>query len=149
MRRIDNIVIHCTATKEGKYFDVSDIDNWHKQIGFRCVGYHYLILLDGSIQVGRNEEEVGAHVKGFNKHSIGISYVGGLDKNGNSKDTRTNSQKKSLLSLLSELKERYNNAKILGHRDFSKDLNNNGHIEPNEYMKDCPCFNAITEYKHI
>ena len=149
MRRIDNIVIHCTATKEGKYFDVSDVDNWHKQRGFRCIGYHYLILLDGSIQVGRNEEEVGAHVKGFNKHSIGISYVGGLDKNGKSKDTRTDNQKKSLLSLLSELKEKYKNAKILGHRDFSKDLNNNGNIEPNEYMKDCPCFNAITEYKHI
>ena len=149
MREVNQIVIHCTATKENKYFDVCDIDRWHKQRGFKEIGYHYLILLDGTIQVGRNEIEVGAHVKGFNKHSIGVSYVGGLDSNGKAKDTRTEEQKRALILLLIDLKARYNDAEILGHRDFSKDLNGNGIIEKHEYMKQCPCFDVKKEYQNL
>ena len=149
MRVIKDIVVHCTATKEEKFFDAKDIDRWHRARGFREIGYHYVILLDGTIEVGRSENEIGAHVKGFNRNSIGITYVGGLDNKGKAKDTRTLEQKKSLIKLLTDLRKRYPNSKISGHRDFSKDLNGNGVIEKFEYMKECPCFNAIEEYKDL
>lgn len=149
MRNIKYIVLHCTATKEDRDFTAEDVDIWHKKRGFKKIGYHYLVGLKGNIEVGRYESEQGAHVKGFNKNSIGICYVGGLDSEGKAKDTRTIEQKKSLKELLKDLRERYPHAEILGHRDFSKDLNRNGVIEPFEYMKQCPCFDARKEYKYI
>jgi N-acetyl-anhydromuramyl-L-alanine amidase AmpD len=93
---------------------------------------------------------VGAHCTGYNKDSIGICYIGGLDKNGKSKDTRTEAQKKTIITLIRILKARYPSIKeVIGHRDTSPDLNKNGVIEPKEYLKDCPCFNAKEEYKNI
>ena len=97
MRNINKIIVHCTATKEGKAFNVADITRWHKQRGFVTIGYHWVVLLDGTIQQGRAEMTMGAHCKGHNANSIGICYIGGLDKNGNPKDTRTPEQKKALL----------------------------------------------------
>ena len=126
MRTIDKIILHCSATREGQDFSVKDIDAWHKQRGWRSVGYHYVIKLDGTIQQGRPVEEIGAHVTGQNAHSIGICYIGGLDKNGNPKDTRTPQQKESLLKLLKMLHKRFPKATIHGHREFA--------------AKDCPCF---------
>lgn len=135
MRNINKIIVHCTATKEGKAFTANDITRWHKDRGFATIGYHYVVLLDGTIQQGRAEMVMGAHCKGYNANSIGICYIGGLDENGKSKDTRTPEQKKSLLELLKRLKKDYPNATIHGHREFAN--------------KDCPCFDAKNEYKTL
>lgn len=149
MRTIKHIVVHCTATKMNKNFTASEIDIWHKQRGWSGIGYHYVIGINGEIEKGRPDWKIGAHVKGHNRHSIGVVYVGGLNNDRAPKDTRTPAQKQSLLRLLRELKSLYPSAEILGHRDFSKDINGNGIIEPFEFMKACPCFSAKEEYKHI
>lgn len=149
MRDIKYIVVHATATKQGQNFTAKDIDRWHKQRGWSGIGYHYVIDIYGNLEKGRPENRIGAHVKGYNRNSIGVVYVGGLNKNLAPKDTRTNAQKEALKTLLKSLKTRYPKAKILGHRDFSKDLNGNGIIEPFEFIKACPCYDAKTEYKTL
>lgn len=132
MREIKEIIIHCTATPEGREVTVKEIDAWHKQRGWKGVGYHYVIYLDGSIHPGRDINKVGAHCSSHNKNSIGICYVGGVDKNMKPKDTRTPEQKEALICLLKKLKTKYPNAGIFGHRDFAN--------------KACPCFDAKAEY---
>lgn len=149
MREIKYIVLHCSATKEGQNIGAQDIDRWHRQRGFRKIGYHFVILLDGTICQGREITEIGAHVAGSNAQSIGICYVGGLDAAGKPKDTRTEQQKAAMFYLLQRLREQFPQAQILGHRDFSPDRNGNGMIEPQEWIKACPCFNAIDEYKNL
>lgn len=149
MRAINHIVVHCTATIEHQDIDAKVIDRWHKQRGWAGIGYHYVVKLNGDIELGRPENKRGAHVKGFNHKSIGVVYVGGLDANLAPKDTRTHAQKKALLTLLKQLKSKYKTAKISGHRDFSPDINGNGIIEPFEFIKACPCFNAKTEYHDL
>lgn len=149
MRKITDIVLHCSATKEGQRVTVADIDRWHRERGFKKIGYHYVIYADGSIHAGRDIEEVGAHVSGHNATTIGICYVGGLDAVGKPKDTRTPEQKAAIFYLLQQLKEKYPTARICGHRDFSPDRNGNGTIEPAEFIKTCPCFDAIPEYKGL
>lgn len=137
-RNITHIVIHCTATPEGRFHNAKDIDSWHKKLGWSKIGYNYVILLDGSIEIGRDIDEVPSHVKGYNKNTIGIVYVGGIDKNSfQPKDTRTLQQKNAMESLLKNLRKLYPKAEILGHRDF-----------PN-VKKACPCFDAKKEYKYI
>lgn len=136
MRKIDEIIIHCSATAEGKDFNASDIDRWHKQRGFKCIGYHYVIKLDGTVEKGRGVEEIGAHCLNHNKNSIGICYVGGLAKDGKTpKDTRTEAQKKALWKLIVDLMIKYPDATIHGHREFAN--------------KACPCFDAKKEYQCI
>lgn len=132
MRIINKIIIHCSATKEGEYFDREDIKKWHLARGFKDIGYHYVILFNGSVQHGRDIEKVGAHCEGHNTDSIGICYIGGLDKNGKPKDTRTYEQKIGLERLLIELKEQFPTATIHGHNEFSD--------------KACPCFDVSKEY---
>lgn len=148
-RRINYIAVHCTATREGRHITVADIDRWHKQRGWRGIGYHFVIYLDGSIHLGRSLEQVGAHVSGHNKDSIGVVYVGGLDSHGRAKDTRTPAQKEALRSLLDTLHAQFPDASVLGHRDFSPDRNHNGVIEPFEWIKECPCFDVIREYPDL
>ena len=97
MRDINKIILHCSATSEGKDFDVNDIREWHLQRGFTDVGYHYVIKLDGTIQDGRDIRTIGAHCKGYNYGSVGIVYVGGLDEEGKGKDTRTNEKKRIVI----------------------------------------------------
>ncbi len=149
MRKITDIVLHCSATKEGQRVTVTDIDRWHRERGFKKIGYHYVIYADGSIHAGRDIEEVGAHVGGHNATTIGICYVGGLNVAGKPKDTRTPEQKAAIFYLLQQLKEKYPAARICGHRDFSPDRNGSGTIEPAEFIKACPCFDAIPEYKDL
>jgi N-acetyl-anhydromuramyl-L-alanine amidase AmpD len=149
MRSIKHIVIHCSATVEGKDFTAHDIDRWHKHRGWRGIGYHYVIRLNGTIEEGRPEWKIGAHVRGKNRHSIGVVYIGGIDKRLAPKDTRTPAQKQALKDLLKALKQKYPSAQILGHRDFSPDRNGNGVIEPFEFIKACPSFDAKTEYKSL
>ena len=145
MRTINLAVWHCSATKEGEFFDVDDIDKWHKERKFRKVGYHIIILLDGTKQYGRFIWEIGAHAKGYNRNSIGICYIGGLDANGKAKDTRTPEQKETMRILKKDLDYFYPGIKHLGHRDLSVDLNGDGVISKNEWMKECPCFEVAKE----
>lgn len=146
-RKVTDIIIHCSDTIEGKNFYAHDIDVWHKQRGFRKIGYHFVIDIDGTIELGRPLREVGAHVKDHNKESIGICYIGGLaSDNRTPKDTRTTEQKVSLLSLIRFLKGKFPNAAVIGHRDTSPDTNGNGIIEPSEWLKACPSFDAKKEY---
>lgn len=134
-RTITEIIVHCTATPEGKPFTVEDIRRWHKAQGWSNIGYHYVVYLDGTIHKGRDVNIAGAHCVGHNTHSIGVVYVGGVDLNGKAKDTRTQQQKDGLLGLLMELKRIYPAARIYGHRDFS--------------TKACPSFDAKKEYSVI
>ena len=145
------ITIHCSATPECREVSLEDINQMHLNRGFRKVGYHFVILLDGTIEIGRSIDKQGAQVRGFNSDNIGVCYIGGLDLNMKAKDTRTPEQKDSLETLLRYLRsmKRGKFSEIKGHRDFSPDLNNNGIIESNEFMKECPCFDVISEYKHI
>lgn len=134
-RSINLIVVHCTATEEGKDYSVAEIRRWHLKRGFSDIGYHYLIGIDGKVHEGRNVNISGAHTAGYNAHSIGVCYVGGLDKNHKAKDTRTPAQKASLLRLLTDLKKIYPKATIHGHREYAN--------------KACPCFDAKNEYKSL
>lgn len=142
-RSINEIILHCSATPEGKDFTVEDIRKWHKQRGFTDIGYHFVIYRDGSVNTGRDINIIGAHATGHNANSIGICYIGGLDKDGKTpKDTRTKEQKQSMLKLVKELISKYNIPvkNVIGHRDTSKDLNGDGIISPNEWIKACPSF---------
>lgn len=149
MREIKEIVVHCTATPENRDVTVADVRRWHKERGFKDIGYHYLIKLDGTVCAGRPESQIGAHCKGHNAQSIGVAYVGGLDRTGKAKDTRTPMQKMALCSLLKTLLNKYPGARVLGHRDTSPDLDNSGIVEPDEWVKDCPCFDALEEYFYL
>jgi len=135
MRQINKIIIHCSATPEGRKTSAEEIKSWHLERGFSDIGYHYIVHLDGSISYGRNIDKIGAHSRGQNKMSIGLCYIGGLDECLDPKDTRTPQQKESLLILLKTLKKLHSKAVIYGHRDFSE--------------KACPSFNAFDEYKFI
>ena len=138
MRKIEEIIIHCSATPKGRHTTVEDIDRWHRDRGFKGIGYHYVIYLDGSIHKGRDESVVGAHCALRNSKSIGICYIGGCEKVGNrliAKDTRTPEQKEALMTLLRDLVTRYPGATLHGHNEFSD--------------KTCPCFNVQEEYANI
>ena len=149
-RYIDEIIVHCEATPEGEEFSDLAVDASHKARKFSSyikdgkkwyIGYHYIVHLNGDIHACRPESIIGCHASGHNSHSIGVSYVGGCpprsDKNWmkKGKDTRTPQQKASLLKLLKELKAKYPQAKILGHRDVAN--------------KACPSFDAKKEYSNL
>lgn len=137
MRKINKLIVHCSATPEGRDVKTETVKDWHVNGNhWKDIGYHYVIELDGSVHKGRDESVIGAHCSGQNADSIGICYVGGVDKDCKTpKDTRTEAQKQSLIKLLKELKQKYTGAVIYGHRDFAK--------------KDCPSFDAKTEYNSL
>lgn len=133
MRKIDEIIVHCSATPRGRRVTAAEIDRWHRERGFKKIGYHYVIGIDGEIERGREEAEEGAHCLGHNARSIGICYVGGLSSDGKvALDTRTDAQRVAMTELIMELKERYMGARVYGHRDFAK--------------KECPCFDVRKEF---
>lgn len=142
MRNITKIVLHCSATPEGRNVTAADIDRMHRQRGFAGIGYQRFIRLDGTVERGRADEIPGAHVQGHNFDSIGICYAGGLDKAGKSKDTRTPEQKKAMRQLVVEYLVKFPGARVVGHRDLSPDKNRNGKVDRHEYIKDCPCFSV-------
>ena len=139
-RTITELIVHCSATPEGVDYTVDDIRKWHRQQGWSDIGYHYVVYRNGLIVDGRDVDLIGAHCLkgGHNTHSIGICYVGGVDKDDvkKAKDTRTHEQRAALKAILIDLKRLYPNAKIYGHRDFDKG-------------KDCPSFDAKTEYSEL
>lgn len=148
------IVIHCSATKETQDYTFENCIRDHQARGFKTCGYHRFIRKDGSINIGRPFELVGAHVKNYNAYSIGICYEGGLDAEGKVKDTRTEEQKASINLCIMEaiaFANRYGSkiTRITGHRDLSPDLDGDGVVEPNEWVKQCPCFDAEPEYKNF
>lgn len=136
-RTINRIVVHCTATPEGRVETVESVRRMHKAKGWADIGYHYLIGLNGERWNGRNVNLVGAHCEGYNANSIGVCYVGGCDKNMKAKDTRTDKQKAALIALLKDLRKLYPKAKIVSHRDLDRK------------GKACPSFDATNEYKNI
>lgn len=155
-RKVSGIVVHCSATKPGQIVDVNTIDRWHKERGFsrqpiskKYCGYHFFITETGEIQKGRDLQETGAHVVGANNKTIGVCYAGGIGQDGKPADTRTDKQKESLLFLLRLLVAKFPESTILGHRDYSPDKDGDGIIEPWEWLKECPSFDAKTEYENI
>lgn len=144
----DTIIIHCSATRAGQDFTAADIDRWHRARGFRSIGYHFVIRLDGTIEPGRDVSLDGAHCTGWNRRSIGICYVGGLDKEGRPADTRTEAQREALIRLVEDLRLVYPDIRqVIGHRDTSPDRNGDGIISPNELIKMCPCFDVRNEFR--
>lgn len=136
MRTINKLIVHCSATREGQDISVDTIRDWHLKRGWRDIGYHYVIALDGTIKEGRDVKMSGAHTRGHNKKSIGICYIGGVELDGKTpKDTRTEKQKESLSSLLLLLKSQHCDSIVYGHNEFS--------------AKACPSYNATEEYKWI
>jgi N-acetylmuramoyl-L-alanine amidase len=131
MRKIDKIIIHCSATPEGRDVKTETIRKWHLDRGWSDIGYHYVIELDGSLHIGRPIERTGAHCKGHNTGSIGVCYIGGVDQDMKPKDTRTEAQRDTLHSLLFDLTDNFAGATIHGHNEFSS--------------KACPSFNVQTE----
>lgn len=160
-RRIDKLIIHCSAVGPKQTSSARQIDAWHRAKGWQMIGYHYVIRRDGSIEIGRPADMIGAHTSGQNANSLGICYEGGLVEmkelknekmkeltptDGHSSllipnsslkpaDTRTPEQKATLLALLKHLKTLYPNATIHGHNEFAR--------------KACPCFDARSEYAEL
>lgn len=135
---ITHLTVHCSSTKPSVFVDAKAIDRWHKEKGWLKIGYHFVILRDGTVQTGRLETEVGAHVEGHNVGNLGICLVGGLrESDGASEANYTPAQWAALETLLAQLKAKYPAADVLGHRDF-----------PNVH-KDCPCFDVLPWYAHL
>jgi len=136
MRDINKIILHCSATREGQDISTETIRGWHvNERGWSDIGYHYVVLLDGTVDKARPVERQGAHVRGKNKGSIGVCYIGGCDADMNPKDTRTDLQKESLTELISYLMDSYEDATLHGHNEFSS--------------KACPSFNVKEQYKEL
>ncbi len=137
MRRIDYIVVHSSASPEGREDTVEDVRRWHAARRFKDIGYHFIIELDGICFDGRPLSQAGAHVRGHNPNTIGICYIGGTDNTPEKKpkDTRTEAQKRTLRKLISDLKQMFPNATVLGHRDLAATA--------------CPSFDAKSEYKDL
>lgn len=136
MRKINKIIVHCTATPAGRNVEVSEIDRWHRQRGFNGIGYHYVVMLDGGVKMGRPVEIIGAHCKGQNAESVGVVYVGGMSAdNTRPMDTRTREQKGALRTLIKKLLHDYPGSTVHSHYEFA--------------AKACPCFDAAKEYADL
>lgn len=148
-RNITLIVVHCSATRVTTDYSPDMLERDHRARGFSSAGYHFYIRKSGQRVALRPLTLAGAHVTGFNRDSVGVCYEGGCDAAGNAADTRTAAQKNELGALLRELVVMYPDAEICGHRDLSPDKDGDGVVEPHEWVKMCPCFDAKKEYKSI
>ncbi len=143
MRHIDLIVVHCSATPPSMDWGAQDIDYLHRrQNGWSSIGYHYVIRRNGVVEDGRALEVPGAHVRGHNARSIGVCLVGGVDFLLQPKDNFTPEQKQTLRQLLERLRLSFPTTRICGHRDLSPDLDGDGTVEANEWVKACPSFDV-------
>jgi len=141
--RTDFLVVHVSATRPSQDFGATEIDRMHRAKGWAGIGYHFVIRRNGQVESGRKINLVGAHVEGWNSTSVGVCMIGGISEAGKPEDNATSAQKLSLQQLLRTLVERYPHATSCGHRDLSPDKDHDGVIEPHEYIKACPCFDAI------
>jgi len=144
MRSIKFIVIHCSAGPANQKTE-SIKDYWKRILKWNTVGYHKLISEDGTFETLATDETITNGVAGHNHNSIHFCYKGGWDGS----DTRTEKQKETLYKLIKEYKLKYPKATVLGHRDLSPDLNKDGKISKNEWVKICPCFSVTEEYKNL
>lgn len=158
-RRINLLVIHCSATPNGRWTTASDIDRWHAERGFHrapaaaaafnpqlpAIGYHWVIYTNGARDTGRSPDEIGAHALGYNARSLGLCLIG--------TDRYTYAQWGALADQVEHLCRRFDiplqlatpgngYRGVCGHRDLSPDLNGNGEIEPREWIKTCPGFDV-------
>ena len=145
MREINLIVVHCSATRADRDFTENDLEVCHRHRGFNGAGYHFYIRKNGDIKNTRPLEKPGAHALGYNAHSIGICDEGGLDVRYRPADTRTEWQKHSLRVLIRTLLMDYPGCRVCGHRDLSPDRNGDGRISPEEWVKECPCFEVTSK----
>ena len=129
MRKIDLIVVHCSGTRADRPFGVKALIRCHAD-RFGFTGYHYYVTRDGTVWQTRHEQLVGAHARGYNSHSLGVCYEGGIDSQGHYADTRTPAQRRSLDQLLGRLLAAHPGARILGHRDLPG------------VKKACPCYDV-------
>lgn len=136
MRRITMIVLHCSGVMPNVHQDISVVDNYHRSKGWKGVGYHFYVRRDGTVEIGRRLEEVGAHCVGHNKYSIGICYEGGLNSAAQAEDTRTPQQVRELRKLVERMHAYFPNAIIVGHHDLNP-------------TKPCPCFDVVGEYADL
>ena len=133
MRALDKIILHCSATREGQHITVDTIRQWHLKRGWRDIGYHYVIYIDGSVHTGRPIEQVGAHTSGQNTGSIGICYVGGVEKDGKTpKDTLNELQETAMVNLIKALREEYGDMTLHGHNEYA--------------AKACPSFKVYEKF---
>ena len=140
-------VMHVSATKLSQNYSFQDCKRGHLAKGWSDIGYHYYITQDGEIHKGRPLTKNGAHVRGFNDGTIGICTEGGIGENGVPVDTMNVMQMLSVEGILLALKKGNPKMKVKGHRDYSPDLNKNGKIESNEFIKMCPCYDAQVKFK--
>lgn len=132
-RKINEIIVHCSATKPEQGFTMEDVERWHtRERGFNGIGYHFVVETDGRVRPGRAMNRIGAHCLGHNARSVGVCYMGGIGPDGSPADTRTPRQKAAMLALLTALARSFPGARIRSHRDFAR--------------KACPCFDATAEY---
>jgi len=136
-RKINKIILHCSATREGQDISVDTIRKWHVDgRGWSDIGYHYIVSIDGQIEEGRPIDRSGAHTKGLNSNSIGCCYIGGVETDGKTpKDTRNAEQLIAIANLLDALMEMYPDATLHGHNEFSN--------------KACPSFDVQKEYDFL
>ena len=135
MRKLDRIILHCTATPEGRHVDVDTIRVWHKARGWSDVGYHFFIYIDGSVHAGRAVEKTGAHVAGHNATTIGVVYVGGTDAAGKAKDTMNAAQETAFVNLVKHLRDEYGPLTLHGHNEYA--------------AKACPSFKVKDKFKWL
>lgn len=147
-QRTDYIVIHCSATPASRDIGAAEIDRWHRDRGWRRIGYHLVIRLDGTVERGRDLDAVGAHCKSHNYVSVGVCLIGGVDESGRPACTVTEQQSDALRGVLAGLRQTYPQAQVLGHRDLSPDLDSDGVIERHEWLKACPSFDVAHWLAH-
>ena len=146
---ITHIVIHCSATRPDQDIGFEEIDKWHVANGWSMCGYHMIIRLNGNPERGRPLKVQGAHVKGNNKNTWAICLVGGLDNDGKPTATFNEDQMRTAKHMVKEMLKLAPQAEVCGHRDFSPDLNGDGQIDKEEWLKDCPCFDVKHWWKQI
>jgi N-acetylmuramoyl-L-alanine amidase len=135
VRKLDRIILHCTATPEGRHVDVDTIRVWHKARGWRDIGYHFIIYVDGSVHAGRAVEKTGAHVSGHNATTIGVVYVGGTDAAGKAKDTMNDAQETAFVNLVKHLRDQFGPLTLHGHNEYA--------------AKACPSFIVKDKFKWL
>ncbi len=141
-RQTDYVVWHCTATPPSRDIGSGQITIEHKMRGFDDIGYHLVVLRDGRLETGEAFKRRGAHVKGLNSYSVGVALVGGVDEDGKPENNFTDEQWQAAKHAFEFLTLLYPDAKHVGHRDLSPDLDADGRVQRHEFLKDCPCFSV-------
>ena len=136
MRDLNAVILHCTATTKDRELTVKEIRKWHKARGWRDIGYHFVIMQDGTVERGRHIKHIGAHTLNINAQSVGVAYCGGVDAEGNAKDTMTVKQAKAFRELYKGLVTIFGELELKGHNDFNQ-------------KKECPSFKVKEKFHDL